>query len=1604
MQRFLLIFILLFFSTKLIHAQSAGDFQTRQDGNWNSSDTWEEFDGSTWVNTANFPTSANGAIAITHDVIVTVDVSTDQTTIESTGSVTINNGFALTVAAGSGTDLTINGTLTNNGTLTIFYDGPPPPISFATVQVNGIIENSGAINNAANTRLFFGANSEYYHTFTSLAGDIPLANWNAGSTVNIIGYTTNSTAPNNLNQAFGNFIWNTPDQDLEAFIDLGGALTSVAGSFEIINAPGYVSLTQSASLSLVVGGNFLVSTNFAFSDAADVTVNVGGDFEISDGFNFLTGDGDVVLDIMGDFTISGGTQDLSYGIGTMVVNLSGDCNLTGGTITETTSADQTIFFEGSSPQFFTDGATISTDLNFYVNSSSILDLGTNALSGSGALTLVDNSTLRLGSIHEGGAIQETPSTNGNIILPTRNFEAGAELVYNGSATQRLGDGYPDDLDLTIDNPTEVILDQNLVITSIQTLSLLDGVLDLDNTTTTITGSVIQTDGALRGSPAATLIVDAPDGISFGLAGSTDDDFSLSTFTLANGIGLSNVTLLSDLIVEDFFNHNDGNLDFSGQDLTISGEYNHVSGNFISDNTSTLLINGPSSASFDGEINFAGSSALNTFTLNRSGSSVTLGSIVTIDELFLNNGTLVNDGTITMAPDGTITRTHLGSLTNNNVIATTDEMFNVVYNNSGTIQTGPELPTDPDYLDNLTLSGSGDVEMDDDVQINGDLTITNGELVGLTGSSINLGGNFVNSGIATLTETPVSFVGTTDVSGTGTFTFGNMTVASGSTFTQSSGTINVSGDIDNDAGTFTSNSNIVFNGTTSILGDPITLSNFTISNTLNAPSGNLFINGVMTNNGAFNAGTGQNPTVVFNGTNSIAGTNNPTFNNIRISASGILTSPETLVLIRNFINNGDFIPDGNTVEFNGSTTQTIGGSATTDFYNITVNNTTGPPAVRVNGSANLFGILTLNGSTTEFDADGNTDNGVFTVISASSGDGGIATIPSGASVTGNVTVQRFIPSGGRTWRFLASSVTNARVADWQDDFPIIGDFDGASGSAAGPSMYRYVEANGGTSGDRWEEYPLTGSTNQDPLTPGEGYNAFMNNGGNVNTELRGPINQGDVTVPITLSGTTSDDGFNLLGNPYPSVVSWESLEARHNATPGSISTAFAIRNNAEGNVAVYDANGDMSINDGHAEIAMGQSFWMVCLTAPGMDFVFTESDKVIDPATYIRTGKAPALYITMNGATLSDEIALVIAEEATDGYEANLDFVKLDNANFNISTLSSDSLRLAINRLGEVTCPKSVFLDIWNAENGNYNLTFNGRDVFTQEPLTLIDHFTGEQYDVSDDLVVEFTISTSDSSTFGSERFEMIIDKSFNTELALNSAGSCNESTGSIEIVGTEENVIYSVLDPDMNELFSESGTGGNLVYEVPLEYNDVELTVFGQLTGCEENLFIGKETVMGNSVDPEITLADDYVLQSNYETGNQWYLDGVLLESENGQELEVTEDGEYTLEVSIEGCAASTSRTMIITGLEDLSEIEFYPMPVAADLNISVDQNFELNLTESRFVLLAINGKLIENYDVNILDPKHATLDVSKLMDGIYFVIIEDGSQSIKRKIIKGNR
>jgi hypothetical protein len=1360
----------------------AGNYRTIASGNWGTPATWERDVNANGIygevgtdeNPSTVAPNTNttaGTIQIrnTHTVTVAANVIVDGVTIDTGGLLLINSGITLTLGATNAADkITVNGDLTNNGVIDF------GALSSRVIRVYGHFNNNASAD-AANqgfNKLIFESGSNYYHLFAD-AGQVTRATWNTGSTLNVVGYTSgNTTPPTQIDiQAFHNFVWNSPGQD--QIIDLGGNPSSISGNFQIDDTGSgalVFNYSGSGNNALSVGGDLISNGGtfgFVLSTGSPGTldlVNTTSDILISSGGYVIFANTDnVTITCGGNFAVaSGGTIDFSSSTAVTQLDLFGNYTDNGGVYIN--GAASNINFKGSTLQTFTSTTTPGGILNYTIGSGSKVSIApTSFIGGSGSLTVQASGELYVNSTHTSGAIQNGNATGSNIRIGTlkRTYANGAKVVYSGtSGPQFLGNGNPSATGVTteITNTSGVSISSAISSATVGTLALTGGNLTVGASKTLAISGVISGTNLISVTSTSSLVINGSTLTgSLPLTGST----TLFNFTLNRPSGGS-VTLNSDLTIAGTLTQTDGDIILNGKVLTINSDFNRTAGSIVGDTAASLIITG--TGALPATFSPSGGS-LGTFTLNRSAATLGMSGTLTVTNLNLSDGTLSNTGTLTMSSAGVITRVS-GSLTGNAPVASPS--YDVVYNNGSSYATGVELPSGTTQLKNLTKTLSGTLTLGSAITVNGALTLSSG-LFDSNGNAIDLKGNFVSNASATLTGSTVSFSGTTVLSGSSTPVFGGMLITGTLTTSinyQVNGNLNLSGGTLNNGSVTTT-----FGGSpSSITGSPV-FNNIIISGTLTSP-GTFSVNGTWTNNGTFTAGSG---TVAFGGTTTIGGSSTTNFNSIQIT--GTLTSPTTLNVAGNFTNSGTFNNNGGTVVFNGTATQSISGSTITNFNNISVTNTAGPPAVQIQSDQNLRGVLTLAASSI-FDADGSGNASVFTLVSTADNptvDASIATLPAGASVQGSVTVQRFMALEGnnsnRIYRFISSPVQGAPVSQFQAFIPVTGSFSGAdtgcSGCGSSQSMFSYdesviIDSNNnsvaGDANDGFINFPL--ASNTETFASGKGYTVYVRGNviGSAAWSLRGAVNSGNVVLPVsfTSTGVVANDGWNLVGNPYPSTIDWDAAGwTRSNLN----NTTYMLDNGLASPVYATHVAGGASANGGSRYIATGQAFY-VKSDGGSPSLIAAESVKAAGTqTTFFRQATVnDVMRITLRQGLRADESVIQFSASATRDFDSQLDAHKLNNPApmFSLATLGSGNTRYVINSIPFVAPKTEVPLDIVSVTPGNYSLDFSEFESFQNASLkiTLYDAFLGNEVDIRTSPSYSFSVS-SDIKSFGAGRFTVV---------------------------------------------------------------------------------------------------------------------------------------------------------------------------------------------------------------------------------------------------------
>ncbi len=266
-----LVSLLFLFGGGQVFSQTAGDYRTNGNTQFNLSTNWQVYNGTAWVAASTDPSLASGEITIRngHTATLTTSETLDQLVVEAGGTLRINTSRNLYLGNGAEP-----------------YD----------LEVYGTVDNYNNINTTANpgAAIRFNDNSVYNHRLNG--GNIPTATWNITSTCYIL--SVSNTLPTGLNQVFGNFTWSCPGQNTD--IDINADL-DVAGTFTMAN-------TGSRYLRVAISGSY--------------SMNLGGYTQTGGRLNLAIGGFVCNFNLSGDFTISGGNL-LTSGSGVGNINFIG---------------------------------------------------------------------------------------------------------------------------------------------------------------------------------------------------------------------------------------------------------------------------------------------------------------------------------------------------------------------------------------------------------------------------------------------------------------------------------------------------------------------------------------------------------------------------------------------------------------------------------------------------------------------------------------------------------------------------------------------------------------------------------------------------------------------------------------------------------------------------------------------------------------------------------------------------------------------------------------------------------------------------------------------------------------------------------------------------------------------------------------------------------------------------------------------------------------------------------------------------------------------------------------------------------------------------------
>lgn len=720
-----------------------------------------------------------------------------------------------------------------------------------------------------------------------------------------------------------------------------------------------------------------------------------------------------------------------------------------------------------------------------------------------------------------------------------------------------------------------------------------------------------------------------------------------------------------------------------------------------------------------------------------------------------------------------------------------------------------------------------------------------------------------------------------------------------------------------------------------------------------------------------------------------------------------TTNNQITVRGNFTNSGSFNARKGLVFLNGTVAQSIGGTSITDFYNLTLNNNAG---ANITNAENLIGTLTLNNGTF------NTNAQVFTMVSTATNTARIAQITGTGDIIGNVKVQRYAPGGYTGWALLGTPISSAlTLQDWDDDMPISCNTC-PDGSAAGfLSIYHYDETAAGSYSAASSYIPLSSITN--PIIPNRGYWVYLGTGftntSPITIDVTGTVRKFNNAIPLTKTntGAVSDDGWNLIHNPYPSAISWSALRNGNANVDNAIYGYNADLNGGLGSSVAY-VNGVSSPAIGAGGISdtipMCQGFQVHCTASATLTAL--ESNKIAGNPTFLKMNQSAQVATTqqllrlyLNGPnSLRDETVLYIQPGATNNFDIEYDAIKLasqDPATSLISMLNGTD-DFQINAISPITSSYSVAVKTITGVNGTYTISLANFNSFpTGACISLYDTFNGITTDLKTSNYV-FNLNTSTTNA----RF--ILNITINPlDISTNmSQPNCNlPNNGEISAKGNNSgpwNYFWkdgngSSIKTSLNKSTADTISnlnGGNY---------SLEINTVGQCDN-RDSVFtiipVEIVTAQFSSIDTTYLSSGASIVFNNNSTNavnTNWnFGDGIGFSSSYNPSYNYLAAGVYTVSLiatSNSGCLDTAYKSIVViadvTGLSS-QNIMGSLMLKTLDQNDFLLEGIVSDDSNLNFKLYDALGKLVKDFGNFNSEQIHLPLNLKEYKVGVYYLSI----------------
>jgi hypothetical protein len=411
-----------------------------------------------------------------------------------------------------------------------------------------------------------------------------------------------------------------------------------------------------------------------------------------------------------------------------------------------------------------------------------------------------------------------------------------------------------------------------------------------------------------------------------------------------------------------------------------------------------------------------------------------------------------------------------------------------------------------------------------------------------------------------------------------------------------------------------------------------------------------------------------------------------------------------------------------------------------------------------------------------------------------------------------TVQLFLTSN--QWHYVSSPVEDGQAGVFENLF-----------------LRSYSEA-----ADAWSSY-ITATS--EPIIPMKGYAAWAPAEHTLLT-FSGNLNNGAMELPVTRQSVEVNQGWNLVGNPYPSSIDWDAVGWNKSAIDNTIYFWEGIGDGDGGNYHYYvgtdGADPGIGVNNGKSVIQPMQGF-----------FVHAHQNGVLAMDNNVREHKhfpfykktsssAQIIRLSVLTEGTQDETVIRFKQGAGLQYDGHMDALKLfSNGVPQLYSITEDGTPMALNSLPEAAVASPLNLGVSIHAEGPYRLQlkqFSGFDYGTD--LFLEDIQEDVIVKLSEDTVYQFYTGPADGLRFRLYFFEPDHHSSSNDEtvrvfasrgnIQIISIGTAINSTEVFDYTGRLIRTDNSIND--MNHIIALPAVHGFVIVRVRTKTDRVSKKIF----------------------------------------------------------------------------------------------------------------------------------------------------------------------------------